>query len=258
MNFEIAMAIQRACTGENVELKKGLIAEHAVELDKWIDGMSAEKAERCTAFYQEMINDETVATYDADKLMDEIRAQEKKFKNFVYKEDSEDQFLRMIDAIEELLMNSPFVGMDQTPYGVAECCIYSQLEFFTWKKFGLSHDLHRNQYYNNLVNSTEGEAVADYWINVYDELQKRYETFVTDLEDDRNFQVSIIACALLALAAMRDHDEYSLDFASGRAVSKAEEIMTELENNDYDEGLSDTVDNAVAMHRFVYTYFIEE
>ena len=258
MNFEIAMAIQKACTGEQVELKKGLIAEHAVELDKWIEGMSAEKAERCTAFYNEMVNDETVETYDADKLMDEIRAQEKKFKNFVYKEDSEDQFMRMVDLTEELLMNSPFEGMDAVPYGVAEMCIISQLEFFTWKKLGLDHDLLRNQYYKALVNMTEGEAVADYWIKVYDELQKRFETFGTDFENDRAFQVSIIACALVALAAMKDHDEYALDFASGRAVSKAEEIMTELENDDYDEGLSDIVDNAVAMHRFVYTYFIEE
>jgi hypothetical protein len=87
---------------------------------------------------------------------------------------------------------------------------------------------------------------------------KRYDTFVTDLTDDRNFKVSIIACALVALAAMKDHDEYSLDFASGRAVSKAEEILTELENDDYDEGLSDIVDNAVDMYNFVYTYFIEE
>lgn len=258
MNFEIAMAIQKACTGEQVELRKGLIAEHAVELDKWVDGMSTEKAERCTAFYNEMVNDETLDVYDADKLMDEIRAQEKKFKNFVFKEDKEDQFLRMQDATEELLMNSPFIGMDSIAYGIAEMAIISQLEFFTWKKLGLDHDLHRNQYYNALVNSTEGEAVADYWIKVYDNLQKRYETFGTDFEDDRKFQVSILACALVALAAMRDHDEYALDFAAGRAVSKAEEIMTELEENDYDEGLSDTVDNAVAMHRFIYTYFIEE
>ncbi len=258
MNFEMAMAIQRACTGENVELAKGTIAEHAVEIDKWIEGMNAEKAERCKAFYEEMISDKTTAVYNADALMDEIRAQEKKFKNFVFKEDKEDQFLRMQDATEELLMNSPFIGMDTVAYGIAECCIIAQLEFFTWKKLGLDHDLHRNQYYDALVNMTEGVAVADYWIKVYDELQKRFETFGTDFENDRSFQVSIIACALVALAAMKDHDEYSLDFASGRAVSKAEEIMTELENDDYDEGLSDIVDNAVAMHRFVYTYFIEE
>ena len=30
------------------------------------------------------------------------------------------------------------------------------------------------------------------------------------------------------------------------------------ENDDYDEGLSDIVDNAVDMYNFVYTYFIEE
>ena len=258
MNFEIAMAIQKACTGEMVELKKGLIAEHAVEIDKWVEGMSAEKAERCTAFYQEMINDETVETYDADKLMDEIRAQESKFKHFVYREDSDDQFMRMVTLTEELLMNSPFEGMDAVPYGVAEMCIISQLEFFTWKKLGLDHDLHRNQYYNALINMTDGVAVADYWIKVYDELQKRYETFGSDFENDRNFKLSILACALVALAAMKDHDDYALDFAAGRAVSKAEEILTEIENEDYDEGLSDIVDNAVDMLNFVYGYFIED
>ena len=257
MNFEIAMAIQKVCTGETVELTKGAIAAHAVELDKWIGDMSPEKAERCKAFYEEMMSDDTKEVYDADKLMDEIRVQEKKFKDFVYK-DSDDQFMRMIDAVEELLMNSPFEGMDSVPYGVAECCIISQLEFFIWKKMGLDHDLHRGQYYKALVNMTEGEAVADYWIKVYDELQKRYETFGTDFSDERHYKQVIIACALVALAAMKDHDEYSLDFAQGRAMSKADEILTELETDDYDEGLSDIVDNAVDMYRFVYEFFIEE
>ena len=41
-------------------------------------------------------------------------------------------------------------------------------------------------------------------------------------------------------------------------MEKAQEILGELDADDYDEGLSDITDNAVAMLRFVYGYFVEE
>lgn len=258
MNFEVVMAMQQVCTGEKAELTKGQIAEQAIDLNIMLKNFSEEKKQRCMAYYNEMISNEEQNTYDIDTLMQEIEAQKKQFKNFIYNEDSGDQFVKMIDAIEELLINSPFEGLDSIAYGVAEVCIFSELEFFTCKKLGLDHDVHRNQYRNNLIHSTEGEAVADHWMGVYDDLQSRYESFNISLENDDDFKKAIITCSLISLAAIRDQDKDMLDMLQGRAPAKAQEILDSLNDETYDEGLSDTVDNAVAMFRFIYGYFIAE
>ena len=258
MNFEVALAMQKVATGETVELTKGQIAEQAIDLNIMLMKFSEEKAARCTAFYEEMIANDEKAVYDIDTLTAEIDAQRKAFMNFVYNEDSGDQFVKMIDAIEELLINSPFEGLDTIAYGIAEVCIFSELEYFTWKKLGLDHELHRSQYRENLVNCTEGEAVADFWMKLYDDLQALYEKIGTDVEDTEDFRRTILACALVCLAAIKDQDREILELRAMKAVEKAQEILDELNADDYDEGLSDVTDNAVAMLRFVYGYFVEE
>lgn len=258
MNFEVALAMQKVATGETVELTKGQIAEQAIDLNIMLYNFSEEKTERCTAYYNEMIANDEKTAYDIDTLTAEIDAQRKQFMNFIYNEDSSDQFAKMIAAIEELLINSPFEGLDNIAYGIAEVCIFSELEFFTWKKLGLDHDLHRNQYRENLVNSTEGEAVADFWMELYDDLQKIYEGFGGDLENTEDFRRAILACSLISLAAIKDQDREILKLRSAKAMEKAQEILGELDADDYDEGLSDITDNAVAMLRFVYGYFVEE
>ena len=258
MNFEVALAMQRVATGETVELTKGQIAEQAIDLNIMLSKFSAEKAARCKAFYDEMIKNEEKTEYDVDTLTAEIDAQRKAFMNFVYNEDSSDQFVKMIDAIEELLINSPFEGLDTIAYGIAEVCIFSELEFFTWKKLGLDHEIHRSQYRQNLVNCTEGEAVADFWMKLYDDLQVMYGGIVGNIEDTEDFRRAILACSLISLAAIKDQDREILELRAAKAMEKAQEILDELNADDYDEGLSDITDNAVAMLRFVYGYFVEE
>lgn len=258
MNFEVVMAMQQVCTGEKVQLTKGQIAEQAIDLNVMLKNFSEEKTNRCTAYYNEMISNEEKNTYDIDALMQELEAQRKQFKNFIYNEDSGDQYVKMIESIEELLINSPFEGLDSIAYGIAEVCIFSELEFFTWKKLGLDHEIHRSQYRENLINSTEGEAVADYWMGVNDYLQSIYAALDIPMSNDDDFKKAIIASSLISLAAMRDQDKDMLDMMKGRAPSKAQEILDSLNDETYDEGLSDTVDNAVAMFKFIYGYFIAE
>ena len=258
MNFEVALAMQKVATGEKVELTKGQIAEQAIDLNIMLHNFGEDKAARCTEYYNEMIKNDEKAVYDIDTLTAEIDAQRKQFMNFVYNEDSSDQFVKMIDAIEELLINSPFEGLDTVAYGIAEVCIFSEMEFFTWKKLGLDHDLHRDQYRENLVNCTEGEAVADFWMKLYDDLQVIYESFGTDFETVDDFRRAILACSLICLAAIKDQDRDILEVRQAKAVEKAQEILDELNADDYAEGLSDIADNAVAMLNFIYGYFVEE
>lgn len=256
MNYEVAMAMQKVCTGEKVELTKGQIAEQAIDLKTMLRNFSDEKAERCTAYYNEMIADDEKSIYDIDTLTETIEEQKNKFMNFIYNEDSGDQFAKMMDKIENLLLNSPFEDLDSMPYGVAEVCIFSVLEYFVCKKLGLDHEIHRSQYRLNLVNSTDGEPVAAHWIGVYDALQKRYEAFGTEFDSDGDFKKAIIASSLVALAAIKDQDDYMLDIVQGGAAAKAEEIFEELESEEYQDGLSTSVDNAVVLFKFVYGYFI--
>lgn len=258
MNFEAALAMQKVATGEKVELTKGQIAEQAIDLNIMLHNFGEDKAARCTEYYNEMIRNEEKSLYDIDALMAEIDAQRKQFMNFVYNEDSSDQFVKMINAIEELLINSPFEGLDTIAYGIAEVCIFSELEFFTWNKLGLDHELHRSQYRENLVNCTEGESVADHWMELYDDLQAIYNSFGTDFESTEDFRRAILACSLISLAAIKDQDREILELRKTKAMEKAQEILDELNADDYDEGLSDITDNAVAMLRFVYGYFVEE
>ena len=258
MNFEVALAMQKVATGEKVELTKGQIAEQAIDLNIMLAKFGEEKAARCREFYQEMISNDEKQLYDIDMLTAEFEAQRKAFMNFAYNEDSSDQFVKMIDAIEELLINSPFEGLDTVAYGIAEVCIFSEMEFFTWKKLGLDHELHRSQYRENLVNCTEGEAVAAFWMQLYDDLQKMYETFDGDYSDDETFKKAILACSLISLAAIKDQDRDILEMRTAKAADKAQEILDELNADDYDEGLSDTTDNAVAMFKFMYEYFVAE
>ena len=220
MNFEVALAMQKVATGETVELTKGQIAEQAIDLNIMLSKFSEEKAARCKVFYDEMIKNEEKAEYNIDMLTAEIDAQRKAFMNFVYNEDSSDQFVKMIDAIEELLINSP--------------------------------------YRENLVNCTEGEAVADFWMKLYDDLQGIYGKLTGSIEDTEDFRRAILACSLISLAAIKDQDREILELRSVKAIEKAQEILDELNADDYDEGLSDITDNAVAMLRFVYGYFVEE
>ena len=54
MNYEVAIGMQRICTGETAELTRGGIAEEVIDINKIIEGMNEENAGKCRAFYDKI------------------------------------------------------------------------------------------------------------------------------------------------------------------------------------------------------------
>ena len=82
IDFETAVAIQKICTGETIELTRGQIAGEVLEIDKLTKGFKAEKAAECRAFYEGLMADDTKKAYDVDLLLEETDAIKKEFDEF--------------------------------------------------------------------------------------------------------------------------------------------------------------------------------
>lgn len=258
MNFEVVMEMQRICTGEPRELARGQIAAETIDLDEITKGFKPERIERCKAFYEQLIGDNTTKMYDVDLLMEETEAIKKEFDDYILTNNADDKFLVMYNKIEDLLINSPFEGLDGTPYGIAEVSIFSLLEYFAWKVLGSDHEWCRSEYRDSLVHNTEGgEPVAEHWMKFYDGLQKRYQALGTDFSTEESRKLLVTAAAIIALAAMRDQDEYMLDMAQAGAMTKAKEIVESVNKDEYSEGDSTFADNTLALFRFVYDFIVE-
>lgn len=269
MNYEVVMELQRICAGEKRELTRGQIAEETIDIEKEIKNLPADKAEECKAFYEKLVGDATKKEYDIDLLMDEKESVQQEFDAFRRENIGNDSFFAMYDAISEFFMNPPFEGLDTVEYGVNEVCVFAVLEYVAGRtNADHDHESCRKDYWESIAQRTY-EATADHWIGVYDDLQKRFDQIWTaadadgakDAPDgsaakaapaaDRGLQVKLAACGIVAIAAIRDQDAFSLDMVQGGALQKAKEVVEEFMSDQYEEGRSDFTDNVVRLLRFL-------
>lgn len=273
MNYEVVMELQRICAGEKRELTRGQIAEETIDIEKEIKNLPPDKAEECKAFYEKLVGDATKKEYDIDLLMDEKEAVQQEFDAFRRENIGNDSFFAMYDAISEFFMNPPFEGLDTVEYGVNEVCVFAVLEYVAGRtNADHDHESCRKEYWESIAQRTY-EATADHWIAVYDDLQKRFDQIWTaadadgakDASDgsaakaapaaDRELQVKLAACGIVAIAAIRDQDAFSLDMVQGGALQKAKEVVEEFMSDQYEEGRSDFTDNVVRLLRFLNEFF---
>lgn len=260
MNYEVAIGMQRICTGETAELTRGGIAEEVIDINKIIEGMNEENAGKCRAFYEKLIEDDTKKMYDADSLVEETDTLKKEMDDFVASNVKMDILCRIFNGIDDFFMNAPFGGLDSIEYGVNEVCVFSVTEYFIWKTdAGHDHEKCRNEYRNDIAKRTY-EEVADHWIGVYDDLQKRYDKICRQCqegssEDDpslsANLKDMIAGCCIVAVSAIRDQDDFALDMVQSRAAQKGHAISEDYENGKYEEGGSVFTDNVMRLYRFI-------
>lgn len=263
IDFETAMAIQRICTGETLELSRGKLASEAIDFENETRNYGPEKKDACRAFYNELINNDENKLYDAESLLSEIEEIKAEFAAFVETNDDADSFMSIFEAISEFFMTPPFEGLDSIEYGVNEVCVFSALEYFKMK-LAANHDHEgiRNEYRQSIADRTY-EEVADHWIGVYDNLQSRYEIICSEIRSEaktseecessgRNIEVyGMVACAIIAISAIRDQDEFSLDMAQAGAKDKGISIGESLINDTYKPDESSFVDNVVKLYEFI-------
>lgn len=256
MNYEVAIEMQRICTGETRELSRGQIAGEVIELEKLTRGFKPERAERCAEFYNEMLKDDEKRMYDADRLVAETESIKAEFEEFINK-DNDDVFQKLYDDIEGFFKNPPFEGLDNIEYGIHEVCVFSILEYFLWKTWsGHDHDKCRQEYRDSIARRTY-EEVGDHWIAVYDNLQRRYDKLDGDVNDEYSLKVKLAGCCIIAIAAIRDQDDFSLDMAQAGAAGKAKEIVdsnVDETNKDSEGGFTG---NVLRLFAFVYSHIRE-
>lgn len=209
IDYEIISKISRIATGGEYELSRGSVAEQMIDIDDYTKFMIKDKADRAKKFYEELIKDDTKILYDLDKLDADIADMKKSIDAYLEGDEGETVFERMYDSIERLFVSPPFEGLDDIPYGIGEMCVFSVLEYFTVKKYGYDHEDLRKKYKDSIASRTEAGS-SDYWINVYDMLQKRYEGLTLD------------QCSQMAVAAMRVQNEEYFD-AIRKNAEKLEE-----------------------------------
>lgn len=252
MDYEAAMAIQRICTGEKAELTKGQIAGEAIDIKKETRGLKPETVRICEEFYERMKADDTAETYDVDTLTEAMEAARAEFDAFMKEHKADDIFTRLYDEVGDFFQVPPFEGLDDIEYGIHEVCVFSILEYFSWKTLrGHDHELCRGEYRDCIARRTF-EEVADKWIGVFDDLQSRYEKIEGDMEDERGLAVKLTGCCIIAVTAIRDQDGFALDMAQSAANGKAAEIVAARENDTYREDESSVTDNVVRLYDFVY------
>lgn len=257
MNYEVAMEMQRICTGETRELTRGQIAEEVIDFDRITRDFKPETVEKCRAFYEELIKSGEKKMYDVDMLVEETEAVKADFDKFIRENSGDGAFHKMYDDIEDFFNVPPFEGLDNIEYGVHEVCVFSILEYFIWKVAeNHDHESCREEYRDSIAKRTFPE-VADKWIGVYDELQKRYETMEGDFDDEQSLKVKLTACCIIAIAAIRDQEAFSLDMAQSGAMKKAEEIVETCIDDTRMRGESTFSDNAVRLFNFVYGHVRE-
>ena len=168
-------------------------------------------------------------------------------------------------------MNPPFEGLDNIEYGVNEVCVFAVLEYVAGRK-NADHDHKgcRQDYWDSIAQRTY-EETADHWIGVYDDLQKRFDKIWSDADaqadaakssadgssakaaagSERVLQEKMAACGIVAIAAIRDQDDFSLDMVQTGALQKAREVVEEFSSDTYEEGKSDFTDNVIRLLRFL-------
>ena len=258
MNYEVAMEMQRICTGETRELTRGQIAEEVIDLKKLMKDLNPETVEKCTAFYNELIKSGEKKPYDVDALAEESESVKAEFSRFITDNSGDGAFYRLYNDIEDFFNVPPFEGLDNIEYGVHEVCVFSILEYFIWKASPKhDHEACRSEYRDSIARRTF-EEVAEKWIKVYDGLQKRYDTIEDDMEGDmkeeHSLKVKLAACCIVAIAAIRDQDDFALDMAQSGAVKKAEEIVDLYIDDTTMEEESSFSGNVVRLFKFVYGY----
>lgn len=265
MNYEAAIKMQKICTGEKEELTIGEITEEVIDIDKLISGMDDENKEKCRKFYDSLTNDKSKKMYDATSLIEETDEIKRKMDDFVIVNVKNDILGRIFGEMDEFFMNTPFEGLDNIEYGVNEVCVFALIEYFIWKTDkDHDHGKCRRRYRNDIANRTY-EEVADHWIGVYDDLQKRYDELLQKMQDiykddkmgesvlsqTSSIKEMIAGCSLITIAAIRDQDAFSLDMVQEGAGKKGCVIARECENGSYEAGESVFTDNAVRLYRFI-------
>ncbi len=253
MNYEVAIEMQKICVGEKRELTRGQIAGEVIDFKKLTRGLKPETVEKCRAYFEEMMKNNEKKLYDVDLLMEESESVKAEFEKFMKSNKSDDIFRRIYDDIENFFQVPQFEGLDNIEYGIHEVCVYSVLEYFTWKSLqGHDHETCRSEYRDNIASRTF-EEVGDKWISFCDNLQERYDAVSSgNMEDEHQLKVDITACSIIAIAAIRDQDSFALDMAQSGAAEKAAQIVNALENDTYKEGESAFTDNAFKLLGFVY------
>ncbi len=273
MNYEIVMEMQRICAGEERELTRGQIAEETIDIKKEIRNLPPEKAQECEIFYEKMLQDAAKKAYNVDTLMAEKEAIRQEFDTFRRESIGNDSFHAMYDAISGFFMSPPFEGLDAIEYGVNEVCVFAVLEYVAGRR-NADHDHEgcRRDYWDSIAQRTYN-ATADHWIGAYDDLQKRFDKIWMDADAqdsakdasdgsqadaaktapaaDRALQEKMAACGIVAIAAIRDQDPFSLDMVQGGALQKAKEVVEEFMSDTYEEGRSDFTDNVIRLLRFL-------
>ncbi len=252
INFETAIEMQKICTGETRELTRGQLAGEVLDIDVLTKGFKAEKASECRAFYEKLINDDTKKAYDIDLLLEETDAIKKEFDDFLAEHRDDGSLQALIEEIDEFFMTPPFEGLDSIEYGVNEVCVLSILEYFKWKTSDEhDHELIRKDYRDSIAERTY-EEVGDHWIGVYDDLQKRYDKLWEAFDGDRAFEHKLTACSIVAVSAIKDQDEFTLDMVQAGAVQKGTEIADAYLDEKYDEDESVFTNNVIKLYEFVW------
>ena len=254
IDFETAIEMQKICTGETRELSRGQIVGEVIDIEKVVKGFNQEKADKCRAFYEEMLNDAEKKSYDAELLIEETEAIKKQLEDFLSENSDDGSFQAIFDGISEFFMNPPFEGLDGIEYGVNEVCVFSVLEYMLWKTVeDHDHQKVRKDYRDNIAARTY-EEVGDHWIGVYDDLQKRYDAMGLSVESDSELMENIAACSIVAISAIKDQDSFTLDMAQAGAVAKGKTIAEEYMADKYEEGESVFTDNVVRLVEFIWGY----
>ncbi len=250
MDFAVAMEMQKICTGDMRELTRGQIAGEVIEFDRLTKGFKSDRIERCKAFYNEMLNDNTKKLYDVDMLMEETEAIKKEFSTFLNKYDESDMFRRMYNDIEDFFIAPPFEGLDTIEYGVNEVCVFSILEYFASKELGFDHQQCRGEYRESIASRTY-EEVADHWIKVFDDLQNRYSALCNEITGSDALQKQIMMSGIVAVSAIKDQDSFGLDMVQAGAQAKGLEIYEAYSNGTYEADESVLTDNVIKLFEFV-------
>ena len=175
MDYEVAIEMRNICMGDKRELTRGQIAGEVIDFDKLMKGLKPETVEKCRAYFDEMIKNDEKKLYDVDLLMEETESVKAEFEKFMKSNKADDIFKRLYDDIEEFFQVPPFEGLDNIEYGIHEVCVYSILEYFTWKSLPKhDHKVCRDEYRDSIAARTFDE-VGDKWIAFCDDLQDRYE-----------------------------------------------------------------------------------
>ena len=203
IDFETVQKINDVATGGKEILTRGQVASVLVDMDDFTKHMVEDRAERAREVYEKILTDDTSKEYDIN-LLDEER---ESIINEIRESISNDTttFEKLFSSIEGFFISPPFEGMDDVPYGICEVAVFSVLEYFA----GDDHEVLKEKYRENLTRRL-GKPNADYWIDIYSSLQKRYEG------------LELNSCSQIAISATMHQSEKYFDDLRKTALSTDE------------------------------------